>query len=284
VDPFFGLLTRIDVEVRLGRALPDLPQEKRVGLLKRKFRAAVQPWDQASMAAIQSACRKILPVARKYSSRFVPKQWKFVRTDGSDEAHAAYTRHDVIVLPAQRMGGMMGAMLPKLVAHETVHVFTRKHPGMRDKLYARLGFKKVGRIDLGSLAPRWLTNPDCPVVEHVISIKHDGKQQDAALVIYSKSEFEKPHPMALFASLRLGLFPVEKTEAGAWRLREPAGKGLAFGEVGGFFEQIGRNTNYTIHPEEILAENLALLLSGAPRVREPKLLEDLGAILKAGDR
>ena len=33
-------------------------------------------------------------------------------------------------------------------------------------------------------------------------------------------------------------------------------------ELSGFVEQIGRNTGYIIHPEEILAENFAQLATG----------------------
>ena len=34
-------------------------------------------------------------------------------------------------------------------------------------------------------------------------------------------------------------------------------------ELGGFFEQVGENTDYIIHPDEILADNFAFLLTGA---------------------
>ena len=33
-------------------------------------------------------------------------------------------------------------------------------------------------------------------------------------------------------------------------------------DVSGFFEQVGHNTDYIIHPEEIMADNFALALSG----------------------
>jgi hypothetical protein len=51
------------------------------------------------------------------------------------------------------------------------------------------------------------------------------------------------------------------------------------GELTGFFEQIGRNTQYIIHPEEILADNFSLL------VREktgpsPDILKKLADALK----
>lgn len=50
---------------------------------------------------------------------------------------------------------------------------------------------------------------------------------------------------------------------------------LAPQQVSGFFEQIGRNTEYIIHPEEILAENFALLMIGRRDVPSPDLLDRL---------
>jgi hypothetical protein len=50
-------------------------------------------------------------------------------------------------------------------------------------------------------------------------------------------------------------------------------------EVSGFFEQVGRNTNYVIHPEEILADNFALLILDEHNVPSPEVLEKMRLIL-----
>lgn len=50
-------------------------------------------------------------------------------------------------------------------------------------------------------------------------------------------------------------------------------------QVSGFFEQVGRNTNYVIHPEEILADNFSLLILGERRVPSPEILEKMQGIL-----
>ena len=49
-------------------------------------------------------------------------------------------------------------------------------------------------------------------------------------------------------------------------------------EVQGFFEQIGQNTDYIIHPEEILAENFSLLFVESSPVPTPAIP---AAVLKA---
>jgi hypothetical protein len=50
-------------------------------------------------------------------------------------------------------------------------------------------------------------------------------------------------------------------------------------EVSGFFEQIGRNTRYIIHPEEIMADNFSLMLFGGT-LSNPEIVEALRALLR----
>ena len=58
---------------------------------------------------------------------------------------------------------------------------------------------------------------------------------------------------------------------------------LDVGEVTGFFEQVGKNTSYLIHPEEILADNFVFLVTNKRGLPSPKVVENLGEIL-AGKR
>ena len=51
--------------------------------------------------------------------------------------------------------------------------------------------------------------------------------------------------------------------------------------IRGFTEQVGRNTEYIIHPEEILADNFSLLLAQDKAVASPDVLQKIRAILLA---
>jgi len=50
-------------------------------------------------------------------------------------------------------------------------------------------------------------------------------------------------------------------------------------EVEGFFEQIGRNTGYIIHPEETLANNFVHLMTGKQDLKNPEIPKKIEAIL-----
>ena len=50
-------------------------------------------------------------------------------------------------------------------------------------------------------------------------------------------------------------------------------------EIRDFYEQVGKNTGYIIHPEEILADNFALLILGNKKVKSPKIISELNKVL-----
>lgn len=284
-DPFFKTLSTMDLSLRLARPVDEKEREAAERLLRKVFKDAVTTWSGKEVADLLAACRVVLNNAEQRAPSFVPARWRFVVTDGTEEARAAYTRHDAIILPKQKLGAT-GPALERLVAHETAHVFSRANPALRDRLYARLGFRKVGPISLGPLAGRRITNPDAPIVEHVIRVQAPGKGEvDAALVTYSREPaFDPRRGRTLFDYLRVRLFAVDvaatppclDTRGGVPEGWEPSA-------VGGFFEQVGRNTRYIIHPEEILADNLALLMmSPGPgrAVADERLLTDLAEIIR----
>ena len=291
VDVFFRVLSRIDIEVRLAEPLSDVPPTQRLVRLKRLYRDAVLDWSTAEVRALGNTCQDVFLKAEQIAPGFIPRDWKFVLTDGSEEAGAAYTRNDAIVLSRGRIKQTDASRLARVVAHETSHVFSRSHPQVRDRLYARLGFRKVGPIDLGpTLTDRRLTNPDGPEHRHVIRVQTAALGAfDVVPVIYAKTGHYSPEEgRTLFQYLRFGLFPVEAAN-GHFRVRQlPARATLGFqvDEVTGFFEQVGRNTKYVIHPDEILAENIAILLTEGPQggpsrtPQDQQLLRDLAAILQ----
>jgi hypothetical protein len=108
---------------------------------------------------------------------------------------------------------------------------------------------------------------------------------DAVLVTYAKTDrFAPEHGRRLFDYLRFGLFAVEATNGG-WRVKPgPDGRPTAYApdQVARFYEQVGRNTGYVIHPDEILADNIAILLTDGRSGQSPadaQLLSDLAQIL-----
>jgi hypothetical protein len=158
------------------------------------------------------------------------------------------------------------AQLKKTIAHELFHILTRGNPALREKLYHSIGFTKCDEVEFPSdLKSRKITNPDAPQNDHAILVCIRGNDVRAVPILFSNAaKYDVNRGGEFFNYLQLSFLAVPITSATQPILATPE-------EVSGFFEQIGRNTNYVIHPEEILADNFALLILDDTMCRRPRL-------------
>ena len=74
---------------------------------------------------------------------------------------------------------------------------------------------------------------------------------------------------------------VLEEEKGSWQPKfhnqQPVLANLT--DVSGYFEQIGNNTEYIIHPEEILADNFVILINKKKNVQNPTIVAAMKAVL-----
>ena len=63
--------------------------------------------------------------------------------------------------------------------------------------------------------------------------------------------------------------------------RDADGKLIVYGmeDIEDFAQRVGKNTNYIIHPEEILAENFVLAFLDTPGVPTPELKDRVRKVL-----
>jgi hypothetical protein len=77
--------------------------------------------------------------------------------------------------------------------------------------------------------------------------------------------------------MQFRLLVVEKSAEGKTAVKLIDGKPqmLDPAETPAYHEKIGRNTGYIIHPEEILADNFVLLVTGETDAKTPKILDEM---------
>ena len=226
--------------------------------------------------------REVVSGAKTKLARFakhLPERIDLIKTTGNDEGAAPYTRGTSIILPRQR-AGQSAKGLERLFYHELFHIISRSNPKLRDQLYRIIGYEKCGVVLLPSdMMPRRISNPDAPVVEHCIQVSKDDKSYWAAPVLFSRTPKYNPETGGtFFRYLEFRLMAIDRKSATA-TLED--GKPVLFkpNEVEGFFEQIGRNTGYIIHPEETLANNFVHLMTGKQDLKNPEIPEKIEAIL-----
>jgi len=212
-----------------------------------------------------------------------PPQIPIVKASGLLMDNSPHTRGNAIVLPE----GMRRAALERpglmdyLMAHEAFHVLSRADPALREKLYGAIGFQACASVDMPApLAGLRVTNPDAPESRHAITVRRGGRSVEVLPFVHFPSE-AIDSGAGFIAQMQTSWLVVDR-RIGRCEVR---GEGPALAELEGLYEQVGRNTGYLIHPEEILADNFALLFReaatpGVAKIRSPEILERMRKILQ----
>lgn len=211
--------------------------------------------------------------------QFFPATVTLVKTTGNEEAGAFYTRGDAIFIPRHVMAAP-DDFLARIMLHELFHVLSRHDSDLRDDLYASIGFVKTTELELPTpLDERKITNPDVPIFQHLIKVGVDGEQRWATPIIYSDTEYDPAKERSFFRYIKLELliYDWDGSSAAVAANKDGGPHLVAFEDAEGFFEQIGQNTSYLYHAEEILAENFTLLVQGGDAM-SPEVLEKMGSI------
>lgn len=201
----------------------------------------------------------------------LPAEIKLVKSSMEEEGGASgYTRSNYIVLKSPPT--------ESLFLHELFHIYSRMNTAKRDQLYATINFEKCNSITLpAAIRDGEITNPDAPFYEHFLTVEINGEQKDVMFIIYSENPYTGG---SFFSYLSQKLMIVEgdannKTPVlinGSPVLKD-------FSEASNLKALIGNNTNYTLHPEEVLADHFSLLILQT-NVPDQSFLDDLEQILK----
>lgn len=214
----------------------------------------------------------------------LPSTILLIKTTGKEEVGQGHTRANAIVLPLHSLADDDESLF-FLLAHELFHVMSRHDKDFRRAAYELVGFRLGAELKLPpEIAPLQITNPDAPRHDSFIDVHTGGKAITVVPVLLSRSAVFDPeigNILDRYWTLRL-----LAVETGS-RVTEPVaqmqnGAPVLFrlNEVQGFIDQLGRNTRYIIHAEEVLAENFAFLVTGE-EVREPRRVEALRKLLAA---
>jgi hypothetical protein len=247
----------------------------------------VVDWTKEETQTVQAAVEAMQPLFGDLPLS-LPPTVQLIQTTGAEEGNAAYTRSTAIVLPQDELTKSQ-EQLQKLICHELFHIISRQNPALREELYGIIGFTKCNEIKLPpELQRRKITNPDAPRNDHFVRLKIDGHEALAVPVLLSSVEtYDVKRGGEFFAYLQFKFVVVEKDRDSA-NLRtiseNSSPKLVGMERISGFMEQVGRNTEYIIHPEEILADNFALLVLGSQHVASPEILRKMREVLsrKAG--
>jgi hypothetical protein len=187
----------------------------------------------------------------------LPPEVLVVKTTGREERDHAYTRANAIVLPAARVRSLRGDRAFRLLAHELFHVASRASPALRDATYALLGFMPIGPLTPPRELDRTrMTNPDAYALGHYLQLT---ERAVVPLLICPLPLADVLERTSVLGLARVTLLEVDPGAGTIVRDAEGAPV-LVPAEATEWATRIARNSEYTIHPEEVLADNLSLLV------------------------
>jgi hypothetical protein len=272
-DAFTDALGEGDLLIRYGEA--------DASYLDRAVAAAL-PWSDAEAAVLEEA---IALTRARFGAHGValplPEEVLIIKATGAEEGNAgAYTRRNAVILDetpfAQGAEGLAGVL-----AHELFHVASRHAPEIRDELYGIIGFAPSPPLVYpASLERGRITDPDAFHFDHCIMVRREGAEFCATPILFLDTDADLAALNSLFEALVVRLLGVAPDGA-AMTNDDGTPLLVSMDDVSGFYEQIGRNTRYTIHPEEIIATNFSLLVRDAPDLPNPEIPEQIQEALSA---
>ena len=223
----------------------------------------------------------------------LPARIFVVLTDGRDENGAAYCRNkNVILLPEPYV--KMTDRLRDVFIHELFHIWSRQdaNTGVRDELYGSIGYHRIP-VDRevafpASLSDVRITNPDAPLtMKYFINLRKTADDDDETYkctpILYASRSFDLTFSTNMFQYLVATTLVLDDD---TYQPKEPL-EYLSYDEAADFRDQIGENTGYIIHPEEILADNFVLWMIGtgdSNRLRTPSVVTKMGDIIACSSR
>ncbi len=277
-DSFIEQLSPFDRSCRM-RTDRDVPEKEFLDFVAQNVRS----WEKEEEDRIRSIITTIQPKIDRFAP-MLPRTIYLIKTTGNEEGGVAYTRGNAVIFPEKLIGG--GVLeLYKLFSHELFHVITRRNTKLRDELYGVIGFKKCPLFEFPkTLKPRKITNPDAPMNDHCISVKAGKQKLWVVPVLYSNVErYSKVHGEEFFDYLQVAFLAVARDNGPGRKptlLKSKEPQLYSEEKLGGFYEQIGKNTDYTIHPEEILADNFSYLFFGITELQSPEIIEKMEKVLE----
>jgi hypothetical protein len=166
--------------------------------------------------------------------------------------------------------------LPVMI-HEVFHILSRYNPELRKDLYGLIGFSKSDKpIKLNNtLEQLLLTNPDGVSYQYTIDLEKEGQSFKAIPLITSKYDHFKPEQPMFFDYLNFDLYSLD--DRGDHYIAKSTAKGntlIPLSNTPAFFTKIKDNTQYIIHPDEIMADNFMLALQAYSKNEYGKFSKD----------
>ena len=257
IENFFAIIRPLDMALQLQS------ENNSKKAYRKRLKKEVIKFSQKDKFKISPILYEIENKLGRLNSKYKLPKLALIKSKGKIYGpNTFYTRENSIIIPQAEIENLNESNFSDIMLHEVFHILSRYNPELKKKLYTVIGFNPLTAplIIEENFNKRILLNPDGINFNYEMSIKTKEESYNVVPIIYSKTD----NPATInsyFENLEFDLFPIRAKE-GNWHLVTPEeAANLDLKSHPNFYAQIGRNTKYIIHPDEILADNFILMIN-----------------------
>lgn len=253
-DDFFKNLQALDVAIQMkDNQLLENPNY--VAIYKKHLKSQVSNFNQDDKVFLNAVYKKVLSHLKNIQpslniklsvSKIKPQHY------GND---VFYTRGEVIFLPENIFIEKNEKKLVSIFLHELWHIISEQQPDLKEKMYKLIGFHKHGRkvVLPAKLEKLMLSNPDGG--DRSYGMKLNNGKWLLPLISSNQNGFNNAKPV-FYDYLQFDVFYINAQ--GMVEVNDDLSSTVSNEDNMEFFQKIKDNTQYIIHPDEIVADNFML--------------------------
>lgn len=265
-ENFFGIASQLEFQIQMSAkescSSHEMCKSKYINFLKEDV-VNFEPEERELMIEVMDSAMFL--VNHAFPNLNFP-QIELIKTKATHYGPGVYyTRDNAIILPYDQINVNNKVSLIAVMLHEISHIVSRYHVSFKDDMYGLIGFKKMDKklVYPQEILNIILKNPDGLNDRYYIELMNEGKAIKAVPIIVSnKSEVSDLKP-GFMSYIKFDLYEIKEGPNGyAIECDENGYSNMNSVYMKSFFDQIKDNTQYIIHPDEIIADNFLFLTSG----------------------
>ena len=267
-DEYLNNMKAIEIALPVGPPTAS----KTIDDLKEHYSKNVLEWPES-----EKALMKALIVTHKKKldkiSHLMPSTVYFIKVTNEVESGIPHTRGNAFVSPERRT-----SISTKLFFHQIFHILSRNQRDRRASLYGLIGFKPCQFKSTEIVDKYSVKNPEAPFIEFYLPVEINGKDSAVMSYLHTDKEGLDPNIKNGFDGHISGdLIEVVAKDGICNPVIDEKGypKIHKHEEIPGFYDSVGRNTQFDIHPEEIVADNFAFLMMNIHDLPNPDIPEKI---------
>lgn len=263
-DSLFAKINTAEIQIQMkenfdGMSEADM-RKKYIAFLKTQ----VSDWTNEEKIDMLEIMQEVKDMCDALSPRIFPGAIRLIKMKTKAYGNDVYfTRGHNIIIPENIFPIRDKKRISDVMLHEVFHIISRYNEPLRNDLYKLIGFEKMDKpvVVNDLLKVMRYCNPDGMSVQYATQINDEKGSLWVVPFITSKYGKFRPEKPNYFDYLNFELFKIVDYGTHYMMLCDVMGKTVTpLESLPGYFTNIKDNTQYIIHPDEIMADNFMLAL------------------------